>query len=159
MWVSPTYFIDAEIIAGTQTSDFKEKAQTIFNPPKSSLAERFSQGLGWLTRGRQSEDRAEQFLFFFTAIESLLSSDNKGIPITQTIANNAAIVLSNDAAEREKFVRKIKHLYADRSKLVHAGRRGVSEKAVNTAGVIAEQIYLRVLKHISLTNTLDQMFA
>jgi hypothetical protein len=41
------------------------------------------QGLGWLSRGRQAESRTERFLFFFTALEALLSSDDKGDPVTQ----------------------------------------------------------------------------
>jgi hypothetical protein len=158
MWVTPVYFIDDAIVAATQTSDFKEKAQAIFNPTKGSLAERFSQGLGWLTRGRQSEDRAERFLFFFTAIESLLS-DARGVPVTQTIASNASVMLSNDTNTRAQITKEIKRLYADRSKLVHAGRRGVSGTAVNTAGTIAERIYMRVLEHVSLTDTFQSFQA
>jgi hypothetical protein len=40
-------------------------------PRTIHLAERVGQGLGWLTRGRQAEDRAERLLYFFTAIEAL----------------------------------------------------------------------------------------
>ena len=128
MWVPPTYLIDAAVIAATQDPDFKAKAQAIFHPLQRSLAERFSQGLGWLTRGRQSEDRAERFLFFFTAIESLLSSDDKSAPIVQNIARMAAVIICDDVADRAKKAAEIKSLYGTRLALVHAGKRNVSKK-------------------------------
>src|SRR3989339_89416 len=77
------YIIDDRVLEITEGEQFKAYAKAIFSPSKGSLAERFSQGLGWLTRGRQASDRAERFLFFFTAIESLLSSDSKSAPVVQ----------------------------------------------------------------------------
>lgn len=151
VWVPPMYVIDDAVIAATQTPEFKAKAQAIFFPVQGSLAERFGQGLGWLTRGRQSEDRAERILFFFTAIESLLSNDGMRAPVVQNIARSAAAILTNDVADRAKNAAKIKSLYGMRSALVHAGKRNVSKKEANTAQVIAETLYMSVLEHVSLT--------
>ncbi len=78
------YVVDDAVAAITKEKEFKDRARVIFNPHKNSLAKRFSQGLGWLTRGRQTVDRAERFLFFFTAIESLLSSNDKTAPAGQS---------------------------------------------------------------------------
>jgi Apea-like HEPN len=153
MWMPHMYFIDDSVISATLTDDFKRKTQMIFCPAQGSLAERFGQGLGWLSRGRQSEDRAERFLFFFTAIEALLSSDNKSAPIIQNIARSAAVILKNDVAARAKTAGEIKSLYAERSALVHAGRRSISRSSVNAAQWIAEALYTRVLECIPLTNS------
>lgn len=153
MWLPPKYIIDDAVISAMQAPDFTTKAQAIFAPDQGSLAERVGQGLGWLTRGRQSEDRAERFLFFFTAIEALLSSDDKSAPVVQNVARNAAVILGNDVSERAENASRIKALYADRSALVHAGKRNVSEPAVNDAQKISEELYTRVLKHIPLNNS------
>lgn len=147
------YHINDNVLAMTATDKFQGRAEAVFNPSKGSLAERFSQGLGWLTRGRQTDDRAERFLFFFTAIEALLSSDDKTAPVTQTIARYTAVILSDEAEKRVEIAGNIKSLYNARSALVHAGKRGVSRSEVNTAEYIVEALYTRVMNSVSLTLT------
>jgi hypothetical protein len=159
MWMPPMYILDDAVIAATQTPEFKAKAQAIFHPTQNSLAERFGQGLGWLTRGRQSEDRAERFLFFFTAIEALLSSDDKTAPVVQNVARSAAVILGNDVVARAENAKKIKLLYAIRSALLHAGKRNVSKGVADTAQLITEMLYSRVMEHVPLTNSFESFQA
>ena len=144
------YIIDDRVLEITEGEQFKAYAKAIFSPSKGSLAERFSQGLGWLTRGRQASDRAERFLFFFTAIESLLSSDSKSAPVVQTIARYASAILHDEPDERIKMSKNIKSLYAVRSKLVHAGERDVLKFQANSVQMIAEELYARVLRSFDL---------
>ena len=122
----------------------------VFDPPEKSLAERFSQGLGWLTRGRQAKDRAERLLYFFTAIESLLSNDDKTAPVVQNIARQAAVILTNDAPVRAAVASDLKKLYALRSALVHTGSRAVLSTNANDAEILAELLFSRVLSEIDL---------
>jgi Apea-like HEPN len=155
MWVPPLYVIDDALIAATQTADFKAKAEAIFSPSEKCLAERVGQGLGWLSRGRQSEDRAERFLFFFTAIEALLSNDDKTAPVVQNIARGAAVILTNDVNKRVEHASRIKSLYGTRSALVHSGRRGVIQQSADFVQNIAETLYAKVLQNIPLTERFD----
>lgn len=67
------YMVDYKISALIRTNEFKERAELLFNPKKNSVADRVSKGLVWQTRARQSIDRAERLLFFFTSIEALLT--------------------------------------------------------------------------------------
>jgi hypothetical protein len=115
-----------------------------------SLAERLGQGLGWMTRGRQTVDRAERFLFCFTAIEALLSGDDKAAPVVQTIARHAAVILQHDPQKRAKLDSEIRSHYAARSALVHAGKRNVSQLEVNTIQNIVEALYKTVIEAIPL---------
>ncbi len=62
--VPPWYDIDPAVLATTKDQKFVADADVIFSPAPKSLAERVSQGLGWLTRGRQTDDRAERLLYF-----------------------------------------------------------------------------------------------
>jgi Apea-like HEPN len=118
----------------------------IFNASRGSVAERVQQGLGWLTRARTSYDRPERFLYFFTALEALLSSDDKSAPIVQTIARHAAALWTNDKEDRAGIAAEIKKLYEVRSALVHAGKRGVSAGSALTAQYIVECLFVRVLE-------------
>jgi hypothetical protein len=127
------------------------KAELVFDPPKGSVAERISQGLGWLTRARQVEDRAERFLYCFTAIEALLSSHDKSAPIVQTVARNAATIWSADIATRVKMSKDIRQLYGLRSKIVHAGNRPVLWSNADAAQQIAEGLFWYVLRRADLS--------
>ena len=153
--VPPLYEIDPGVEATVATPEFKAKAAAIFAPTKDSLAARVSQGLGWLTRGRQSADRAERLLYFFTAIEALLSGTDKSAPVVQTIARHAAVMLSNDNAERERHASRLKALYNLRSALVHNGYRGVDWTAANAAHEYAEALFYVALDSSSLTGKHD----
>jgi hypothetical protein len=144
------YEIDAAVLATSETSKFTTSADLLFDPPKKSLAERVSQGLGWLTRGRQAEDRAERLLYFFTAIEALLSNDDKTAPVVQTIARHAAVLLTNDNVARAEIANEVKKLYAFRSALVHAGNRGVLWSGANGAQMLAEAMFSVVLEKVDL---------
>jgi Apea-like HEPN len=148
--VASGYQINADVVATVSDKDFIAKADGIFAPPKKSLAERVSQGLGWLTRGRQGEDRAERFLYFFTAIEALLSNDDKTAPVTQTIARHGAVLLTNDNKERFKIATLIKSLYNSRSALVHAGNRSILWSSANSAQQLAEAMFWVVLQKADL---------
>ena len=150
------YVVDDDVVAITKEKEFKDRARVLFNPSKNSLAKRFSQGLGWLTRGRQTVDRAERFLFFFTAIESLLSSNDKTAPVIQTISRYTATILSSDAEERAKIAKDIRSLYSARSALVHTGEHNVSYSESIAAQRIAEMIYKKVMENISLTISFDE---
>jgi hypothetical protein len=137
-----------EVIAAS--TNFRQQAAIIFDPPSKSLAERVHQGLGWLTRGRQSQDRGERLLFFFTAIEALLSSDDKTSPIVQTIARHAAVILTDSVCDRADIATDLKKLYTLRSAVVHTGSRSVLMIKANNAQVLAEQLYKQVLDNADL---------
>jgi len=139
----------------------KRHVSAVFSPPKNSLAERFAQGLGWMSRARQSTDRSTRLLYFFTAIEALLSASDE--PIVQTVSRHAAAVLSDDNLKRSLIAKDIRDLYSLRSKLVHTGRRGVYNRDSNTIQYIAELLFQNVwdridlaMNHDSFVNTLSK---
>jgi hypothetical protein len=145
------YEVNKKLEAAICQPSFIVRAKLVFDPPKGTLAERVSQGLGWLTRGRQSHDRAERLLYNFTAIEALLSSNDKSAPVTQTIARNAAAILTEDVAARAKTAKDIIKLYEFRSSIVHAGSRPVAWTHANVAQNLAEDLFWRVLPSADLS--------
>jgi Apea-like HEPN len=146
-----SYEIDRQIELAITDPAFLARAKLIFDPAKGSLAERMNQGLGWLTRGRQTSDRAERLLFNFTAIEALLSTADKTAPVTQTIARHAAAILTDDAAARANTAQHIRELYELRSAVVHAGSRPVAWTQAKQAQNLAEHLFSRVLHRADLS--------
>ncbi|BBC74350.1 conserved hypothetical protein [Altererythrobacter sp. B11] len=129
----------------------QRKIAMIFEPRAGSIAERFAQGCGWLTRGRRSKDRSDRLLYFFTAIEALLSDSDRSAPVVQTIARHSATLLSDEHEKREAIARDVKNLYGIRSALVHAGKRGAYDIDCNSAQLITELLYARIWSDIDLS--------
>lgn len=155
----PEYYeIGANVRDVVASEEFKARAEAIFSPKQKSVGERFSQGLGWMTRGRQTEDRAERMLHFFTAIEALLSADGKNAPIIQTVARHAAVILSDDAVGRAAIAAEFKSLYGTRSALVHTGKRGVFAEDASKAEAYAEMLYMVVLEKVNLAMPYQELY-
>jgi hypothetical protein len=148
--VPPAYEVGKAMEAVTLDPAFSDKAAIVFDPPTKSLAERVGQGLGWLTRGRRTEDRAERLLYFFTAVEALLSNDDKSAPVVQTIARHASVILSDDIATRVELSAQIRNLYSLRSALVHSGSRSVLWNNAKLTQYLAEGMFTRVLQTANL---------
>lgn len=145
------YWLTKKATEGLTEPLVKAKIDIIFNAKPRSVAERFYQGCGWLTRGRRSKDRSDRLLYFFTAIEALLSDSDKTSPVIQTIARHAGVLLTDDNEKRQQVAKDIKQLYGVRSALVHAGTRGAFDIDANAAQQLAEVIYLRVWDDIDLS--------
>lgn len=138
------YWVDHKVTALTHSPAFKQHAEQLFAPRKGTLAVRVAQGLIWQTRGRRSIDRTERLLFFFTAVEALLSR-SKGAPVAETIARFASVVLREGAADRDKTYRRVKDLYEVRSEVAHTGSHSVSDGQASSVQFLAEALYRRVL--------------
>ena len=147
---TPWYELDKQAIDILKSEKFQSIADTLFNPDSKSLAIRVGQGLGWLSRGRQSSDRSNRLLYFFTALESLLTANDKSEPVVQTISRHLSVILEQDPHNREIIYNSIKHLYSIRSDVVHAGKRDVLWNEVNKLQKIAEESFKIVLEHIDL---------
>lgn len=153
-WSMPsTYELGRKAKRSLQNKSVLKRIEVIFSPPKSSVAERFSQGLGWLTRGRKSADRPTRLLYFFTAIEALLSDSDKTAPVVQTVARHAAVILSENNKIRSEIAKDIRALYGMRSSLVHTGKRGIYDQDSNTIQYIAELLFYNVWKRATLESS------
>jgi hypothetical protein len=149
------YQISHHEVGLTRRAKFKELTYLIFNAKKNSLAERVGQGLGWLTRARRAHDRAERLLYFFTAIEALLSANDGGAPVSQTISRHVAVILTDNMKARGKYANVMKDLYSIRSDLVHRGRRNFALSQTDRVQGIAEGLYERVLRSRDMKMSFD----
>ncbi|NNC48618.1 MAG: hypothetical protein HKO13_09340 [Sphingomonas sp.] len=150
MTAANIYELSDAAVSGLNAESCKKKFDQVFNSSASSLGARFYQGCGWLTRGRRSRDRSDRLLYFFTAIEALLSDSDKSAPVIQNISRRAAVLLSDDNKERSEIARSIKSLYGIRSALVHTGSRRAFESDSNNAQIVAELLFQKVWEELDL---------
>lgn len=156
MWVPARYIISADTVRYCDQVQFTTIVDHIFEASKKKIGERVRQALGWLARGRQSSDRADRFLHFFTAIEALLSSDDRNTPIIQNIARNAASILDDTPVGRENIAKTLKDLYSTRSKLVHTGSRNIGDDQVSELENIAHILCWHIIDRTDLSITVQE---
>lgn len=146
------YQVDLPLKEWLDKSDFSLVCNTIYNYKEGYVSERVNRALGWMTRARRSEDMAQRFLFFFTALEALFSDNDKNAPITDTIARNIASIISKQKS-RHEVAKRVKDLYAIRSQLVHSGKREVSSADCNQIQYYAEIVCLQLMdKALNMKN-------
>nr|WP_321440362.1 HEPN domain-containing protein [uncultured Hyphomonas sp.] len=149
--VAGWYEVTAEIAEQLSSKDFQARADVLFDPADKSLGQRVAQGLGWMTRGRQAVDRAERLLAFFTALEALLTSDDKNAPVAETISRHISVICTQNLNSRSEIFKGVKKLYGLRSSVVHAGRRDVLGSDVKKLQFYVEAVYWTVLNRCELT--------
>lgn len=149
------YETDAAVVAELGMPEVQSKAALLFDPTDKSLAYRVAHGLGWMTRGRQVSDRSERLLYFFTALEALLTSNDKNDPVTQTISRHMAVIYTQDVKTRIAVYNQIKGLYSLRSSVIHSGRREVLWQDVINLQSYAETVFWIVLNRCDLSMSQD----
>src|SRR5262249_42346528 len=135
------YLINSELVEAFGKSGLSAKMRDLVQADTNLVGRGLAQGLGWLTRGRQAHSQPERLLFFFTAVEALLFTDDRNTPVTQTITRHAATLLSDDVAKRAVIAKELADLYNVRSQLVHGGEREVSNSHANRIQELAEALY------------------
>lgn len=159
-WGVPKHYqVTNEVLSALRKKGFDRLALSLFEAAENTLGERVARGLGWLTRARQSENRAERYLYIFTALETLLTRDEKSAPIIETIARSAAVLLTNDMSERVNVAKWLRKAYEVRSQLVHAGHRKVSTTDAVELQILAEKIYRSPLYHSDLAAQAERFHA
>ena len=144
------YDTSAEVVTELSAPEIQSRSAVLFDPVDKSLAQRVAQGLGWMTRGRQASDRAEKLLYFFTALEALLSSDDNSAPVAQTISRHLSVIYTQDVKTRLLVYNQIKGLYRLRSAVVHTGRREVLWQDVINLQAYVEAVFWIVLSRCDL---------
>lgn len=119
-------------------TNFKQVCLKIYEG-KSNLLQRIQRALSWMTKARLSTDTADRFLFFFTALEAILSNNDKTAPITDTIARNASTIIAK-VDFRYEYYKDIKNLYGVRSSIVHSGSKEVLKSDCDKLQLITEMV-------------------
>ncbi|WP_108818662.1 HEPN domain-containing protein [Pseudovibrio sp. Alg231-02] len=150
------YEISAKSLPLFKSEWFQQIAIQLSEAKEKTLAYRVRDALGWMGRGRLENDRALRLLFFFTAIEAMLSSEDKGAPVTDTIARYGSIIISLTKNDRLNNYEWIKKLYNKRSETVHRGLRNSLWGHSIEAQEIAEVVAWQILEKCDLTQEYSQ---
>lgn len=143
------YFVDRNVSKDLRAAKKQTKFDQVFSHNAGSVGEQIYNALGWAAKGRQSIDRAERLLYFFTAIEAILTRQSNDSPVIDTIARHGSVMLANSIASRPQIAKRFKTLYGFRSSTVHRGARTASALVVKEAQFLAESLIGAALSEVS----------
>jgi hypothetical protein len=123
------------------------------------LARRLNTGLSWLFESRRDSAASAALVKTAIALEALLIH-NQTEPLTASLSERAAMILSKDAQIRRKVSRAVKDLYAARSGVVHgSGRRPsqISAELIEGADRLVMLLCLTIAANGTLWNSMDRL--
>lgn len=147
------YFIDADVARSLRSKKTQAICNTVFDFEPKKLSEQVFNALGWLAKGRQAEERSERLLYFFTAIEAILTREDKNSPVVDTISRHGAVALARTVKDRPTVAMLFKDLYGFRSATVHRGARTASGSTVRQAEDLAEALVATILWKCDLSQS------
>ena len=109
------------------------------------LQERLLSAVIWLGKGARDRDLGRRFVQVMFALEALFTSQDKGVPVTDRLAEYAAFVWADDFAERDRIAVLTRRLYSKRSDIAHGRESAVSEEDVNTAFHLVKNLVVALL--------------
>ena len=145
------YSLVAESVEDIRSDLFQTRFDTLINSGNETAGDRLAHSFAWMSRARRERDQETRLLFFFTAIEALLSSTGEGgTPVTDTIARSASVLIASEPSEREKIHRYTKRLYGLRSAVAHRGEPHVYRGDAREVQELAERIAKKYLETVDL---------
>jgi len=123
------------------------------------LARRISTALSWLFESRRDATASAALVKTAIALESLLIH-NQTEPLTASLSERAAMILTKDAQTRRKVSRAVKDFYAARSGVVHGrGRRPsqISAELIEGADRLVILLCLTIAANGTLWNPIDRL--
>ena len=123
------------------------------------LARRISTALSWLFESRRDATASAALVKTAIALESLLIH-NQTEPLTASLSERAAMILTKNAQMRRRVSRAVKDFYAARSAVVHGrGRRSdkISAELIEGADRLVMLLCLTIATNGSLWNSIDRI--
>ena len=90
-------------------------------PPetRSPLEKRIIQAIQWIGQAIAAQDISHQYLFIFTALETIMLDETARVSISQTLAERCAFLIGTELKSRKNLVEAVKDAYDTRSKITH----------------------------------------
>jgi hypothetical protein len=121
--------------------------------PKT-VGERIYLALGWISVARSSDERPQRLLSAMTALEAIFFR-GPDAPVGETIRRFGSIVLATSISDRQAVADMFKSVYNVRSKVVHNGRREITETQANMALTLVQLCVTRIIEDVDLTMKSD----
>lgn len=148
--IYPPYAITTSLKSEIESADSKKLIDAIMSANSKSVGERVYLALGWISVARSSDERPQRLLAAMTALEAIFSR-GKDAPVNETISRLGSVVLARTVSDRQSVAKMFKDVYSVRSKIVHNGRREITETQANTALALVQMVVEKIIESVDLT--------
>lgn len=114
------------------------------------------QAVHWFAEGQTLISKENQFLNLMTCLETLLTPGNN-VPISNSVAECAALVLEKRFEERLNTKQLIRDLYNKRSRLSHGGSNDIAQDQLDALRDIARRLLLFSVRNIKKFHNRKQL--
>lgn len=98
----------------------------------------------WYSSAAAQELESTEFLHYVLALETLFTSKDKSLPVSATIAEGVAFLISDKSDVRIRIMKRVKGLYDRRSDISHGASHEVDKESLDyLAGLV--QVCIRML--------------
>jgi hypothetical protein len=175
-FVSSTEILEGEFSPDAKIEDFRiddfaaieleqlgalQLAGFLNEPKPSEFKESLLRAVHWLSSALTQQEKENKYLHLIIALEALFSPKS-GDPISNTIAESTAIVVSHHLKARLDTKAEVKKCYSRRSAIAHGGRTSVTENDLGKLTVLVWNAIRSLLfktdefiKHDDLRNHLE----
>ncbi|MEL6263616.1 MAG: hypothetical protein AAFR12_21440 [Cyanobacteria bacterium J06626_6] len=105
-------------------------------------------GIHWFGKSQTHPDVENEFLNLTTCLEVFFTPPS-GDPISNTIAESTALWIGQDLEERKRIKRRIKSLYAQRSKVSHGGSNSITKQDIADLRILARRVVTKMIERRS----------
>jgi len=114
------------------------------------LRERILNAVDWTAKGLRDELSDRQFVQFMFALEALLSSGDRDVPLTSRLAEFTAHIVGGGQDRRIAHDKEVRHLYQVRSDIAHGRVQEASPADRVLARDVVNTVIVRLLTHKEL---------
>jgi hypothetical protein len=120
------------------------KISGILRNPGNDFENSLITAIHWFGKAIKNVEDKDRFIYFFTALETLLIKD-KNEPIVNCLSERIAFLLEKEKIRRIDLSKIMKDLYDTRSKIVHSGLDEVPPRDIKQLHLITQQVLLTLV--------------
>lgn|GEM_PF-5690295 len=137
------YVIDSAELANLDSVGALKLAGFLLESKPTQFKESLLRAVHWLSSALTQPEKENRYLHLVIALEALFTPP-KGEPISNTIAESTALVISNDLHGRLETKGLVKKCYSNRSTIAHGGKSAVTDKDLGALTIIVWNV-IRIL--------------
>ena len=137
--------LDRETVKAMERLGVFQLGDILARETPSGLERSLIRSLRWFGTLSGPGDASYRLVAGFVCLETLLAC-SKGEPISNYVAESAALLLSTERVERRRVKARVKQLYGIRSAIAHGAEKPPGEKDLNDLLVISGEVIHRILQ-------------
>lgn len=159
---SRSFLIDEEALSLMEDLQWRKICELQSKVKPTYLEDALLRAVKWYSSAAAQDLESTEFLHYVLALETLFTSKDKSLPVSATIAEGVAFLISDKADVRIRMKKRVKELYDRRSDISHGASHEVDKESLDYLAALV-QVCIRMLldktgfikERVDLTNLIE----